>query len=80
MEETQKPLTVSARRYLTIKQWLAEYGYIPLGGLRHLIFKSKSFNDKVVKRIGSKIILDVLALDEWIEEQNKEQKQINTGK
>ena len=58
-------------KYLTIKQWVDRFGFIPEGGIRHLIFSNDAFNRKVVKRVGSKILLDVEALYEFIEEQNE---------
>jgi len=58
-------------KYMTIKQWVATHGFIPEGGIRHLIFSNESFNQKVVKRIGKKILLDVEALYKFIEEQNQ---------
>ncbi|MDP1607812.1 MAG: hypothetical protein Q8L98_00680 [Chlamydiales bacterium] len=62
---------VAEPKYLTIKQWVAAYGFIPEGGIRHLIFSNDAFDKKVVKRIGSKILLDVHAFYEFIEEQNQ---------
>lgn len=56
-------------KYMTIKQWVSTFGYIPEGGLRHLIFTNKDFEHRVVKRIGRKIILDIQALEDWINEQ-----------
>lgn len=56
---------------MTVKQWVLTFGYIPEGGLRHLIFSNPSFNQRVVKRIGKrKLLLDIQALENWIEEQN----------
>lgn len=56
-------------KYMTIKQWVTTFGYIPEGGLRHLIFHNKNFEHRVVKRIGRKILLDIQALEEWVGEQ-----------
>lgn len=53
-------------KYMTIKQWVSTFGYIPEGGLRHLIFTNKDFENKVVKRIGRKILLDIEALETWV--------------
>ncbi len=57
-------------KYMTVKQWVSTFGYIPEGGLRHLIFNNSDFNKKVVKRLGRKILLDIQALDEFVAEQN----------
>lgn len=56
-------------KYMTIKQWVSSFGFIPEGGLRHLIFTNKDFERRVVKRLGRKIILDVEALNSWVSEQ-----------
>lgn len=57
-------------KYMSVKEWVATIGYIPAGGIRHLIFANPSFNKKVVKRVGKKVLLDVQALELWISEQN----------
>lgn len=57
-------------RYMTVKQWVARFGYIPEGGLRHLIFSNDDFNRRVVRRLGRKVLLDCLELDRFISEQN----------
>jgi hypothetical protein len=56
-------------RYMTVKQWVSTFGFIPEGGLRHLIFTNKDFERRVVKRLGRKIILDVQELNLWLSEQ-----------
>lgn len=56
-------------KYMTVKQWVETYGYIPEGGLRHLIFHNKDFEKKVVRRLGRKVILDVEALEAYVNEQ-----------
>lgn len=62
-------------KYMSVKQWASTFGYIPEGGIRHLIFKNPIFNKRVVKRIGKKVLLDVEALELWISEQNDHQPQ-----
>ncbi len=66
-------ITETEQKYMSVKQWVATHGYIPEGGIRHLIFSNPSFNQKVVKRIGKKCLLDTKALEIWIEEQNNNQ-------
>lgn len=61
---------MTTSKYMTVKQWVSAFGYIPEGGIRHLIFNNASFNQRVVKRIGKKVLLDINALESWIEEQN----------
>ena len=57
--------------YLTVKQCALKYPFIPIGGLRHLIFSNVKFKEKVVNRIGKKILLDEQAFLEFIKESNK---------
>jgi len=60
------------KNFLTLKQWLAKYQAIPEGGVRHLIFTNKNnFNQRVVKKLGRKILLDEGAFLAYIDEQTK---------
>lgn len=58
-----------APKYMSIKQWVSTFGYIPEGGIRHLIFSNPVFSSRVVKKLGKKILLDTQAMEEWISEQ-----------
>lgn len=53
-------------RLLTVNQFVKEHPWPPIGGLRWLIFheKSNGFN-KVVVRIGRRVLLDVDAFYAW---------------
>lgn len=55
--------------FLSIKQWVKTFGYIPEGGLRHLVYGNEEFRKKVVRKIGAKILLDVKAMEQWISQQ-----------
>lgn len=57
-----------APRYLTVKQ-VASMGFIPEGGIRHLIFSNADFNKRVVRRLGKKVLLDLQALYKFIDDQ-----------
>jgi hypothetical protein len=54
-------------KYVTVRQ-LASMGFLPAGGIRHLIFSSKEFNQKVVCRVGKKILIDLQALYDYIDQ------------
>jgi hypothetical protein len=56
-------------KFMTVKAWCETIGYMTEGGLRHLIFTNSEFNKRVVKRLGRRILLDVAALDAFIDEQ-----------
>ena len=53
-------------------EWAAHHSWPPLGGLRHLIFHADTngFN-KVIKRVGRRVLIDEAAFFEWVERQNK---------
>lgn len=61
----------TAMRYMSIKQWVSTIGYIPEGGIRHLIFSNKDFRKRVVRKVGKKILLNIKELEAWIEEQGQ---------
>jgi hypothetical protein len=60
-------------RYLTISQFCKCYEWPPEGGLRHLIFNEKTngFN-KVVRRIGRRVLINEQAWLSWLEEKGSE--------
>ncbi len=58
-------------RLLTINQFLSEHPFNTSGGLRALIFNGKSTGfDRVVKRIGRKVLIDENKFFEWVDEKN----------
>ncbi len=61
LKEKSETKVCNVPRFMTIKQWVSAFGYIPEGGLRHLLFTNESFNKRVAKRIGRKVLLDVTA-------------------
>lgn len=73
VKDTTMNNEVLATKYMTVKQWVSAFGFIPEGGIRHLIFSNKEFEEKVVKRLGRKILLDVQALENFIAEQSNSQ-------
>lgn len=58
-------------RYIPIPEWEKSHSWPPTGGLRHLIFHANSngFN-KVIKRIGRRVLIDENAFFQWLEDQN----------
>jgi hypothetical protein len=59
-------------RLLTISQWTKYYDYPTEGGLRHLIFNEKLNGfEKVVKRIGRRVLIDEEAFFKWAQENHK---------
>ena len=64
-------------RYIAATQWNKYHAWPPIGGLRHLIFHAKSngFN-RVIKRVGRRILIDEQAFFAWVDEQNTAKEEI----
>lgn len=59
-------------RYLTIKDWPKYHAWPSEQGLRNLIAKrNENGFDKVIIRIGRRILIDEKAFDEWVQELRK---------
>ena len=51
---------------IPVTQWNARHPWPPIGGLRHLIFFSASNGfDKVIRRIGRRVLIDEAAFFVW---------------
>lgn len=63
---------MSDKHYLTVKQWANEHKWPPIGGLRYLIFNAEAngFN-KVIKRVGRRVLIDEKAFFDWIDSQGE---------
>jgi hypothetical protein len=65
--------SVSVDDYVTIRQLATKYPAFTEGGIRALIFRSKSNGfDSCIYRIGRKILISKSAFSHWIEAQNGE--------
>lgn len=59
-------------RLIPLTKWNEYHDYPPPGGLRHLVFFSKTNGfDSVIRRIGRRVLIDEAAFFHWVEEQNK---------
>ena len=66
-EESDQPL-----RLIPVTEWNKYYSYPKVSTLRHLIFHSeKNGFDKVVRRIGRRVLINEQAFFQWVEEENK---------
>lgn len=66
------PAGQPGKRFIPLTMWNKYYDFPPLGGLRHLVFFEKENGfDKVVIRVGSRVILDESAYFEWLRSQKK---------
>ena len=67
-EQTNTPTN---SRLIPLTKWNDYYPWPPLGGLRHLVFHSRTNGfSKVVRRIGRTVLLDENAFHAWVREQN----------
>ncbi len=69
-ETERKTSALPSIRYLTVKQFVS-LGIFPEGGIRHLLFTNEEFRKKVVRKIGKKILLNLEAIYEYLEEQGR---------
>ena len=57
----------SNSKLFTVKQWTSYHPWPPIGGLRHLIFHSKTNGFyKVIRKVGRRVLIDENAFFEWI--------------
>lgn len=58
---------------IPVTNWNDRHPWPPVGGLRHLIFfaDTNGFN-KVIRRIGRRILIDEAAFFEWANSQNSQ--------
>ena len=60
-------------KFITVSDWPNHHPWPPNGGLRHLIFNAQTNGfDKVIRRVGRRILIDETAFFKWVEEQNNE--------
>lgn len=60
-------------RLIPLTKWPEYHPHPPIGGLRHLVFNSqKSGFDKVIRRVGKRVLIDEAAYFEWVEAQNSQ--------
>lgn len=59
-------------RYIPVPEWPNYHPYPTIAGLRNFINKKDTNGfDKVVKRVGKRVLIDEAAFFEWIENQQK---------
>ena len=58
---------------IPVPDWNKKHPWPPLGGLRNLIFnRAANGFDKVVKKVGRRVLIDEQAFFTWVEEQQHE--------
>lgn len=69
----EKETNADQTRLISCADWPKFHPWPPLGGLRYLIFHAKSNGfDKVIKRVGRRILIDEKKFFEFVEEKNLE--------
>jgi len=59
----------SDKELYTVEEWVKAFDYPPTGTLRHLISHSENNGfDKVVRRVGRRILLCRKSFIQWVEE------------
>ena len=54
------------KRLIPVPDWNKHHAWPPVGGLRHLIFYAdKNGFDKVIRRVGRRVLIDEAAFFEW---------------
>jgi len=58
-------------RLIPLTQWGEHHSWPPLGGLRHLVFHANSNGfDRVIRRVGRRVLIDEDAFFRWVDEQS----------
>ena len=64
-------MNTNKTRLIPVTKWNDYYDYPTIGGLRALIFNAdKNGFNKVIRRIGSRVLLNEQAFFDWVEEIN----------
>lgn len=64
--------TATPRRLIPLTHWPQYHAFPPIGGLRHLVFHSKSNGfDKCIRRVGRRVLIDEGLFFEWLDGQNQ---------
>jgi hypothetical protein len=59
-------------RYIPVPNWERYHDWPRIGGLRNLIFnKHKNGFDKVIKKVGKRVLIDEAAFFQWVENQGQ---------
>jgi len=60
----------SSRKLIPVRKWPLYHDWPSIGGLRHLIFNAQRNGfDRVVRRVGGRVLIDEAAFFTWVDEQ-----------
>lgn len=69
---TSPEVKVSSTRLIPVPRWNHHHQWPPEGGMRHLIFHAKTNGfDRVIRRVGRRVLIDESAFFQWVDEKNK---------
>jgi hypothetical protein len=64
-------MDTTTRRLIPVPEWPEHHAWPPVGGLRHLIFnRHENGFDRVVKKVGARVLIDEGEFFQWVEAQN----------
>lgn len=70
----QATRALTSGRLIPATDWPQHHSWPPIGGLRHLIFFAKTNGfDKVIRRVGRRVLIDEAAFFAWVGEQGAQQ-------
>jgi len=65
--------TEKQTKLIPLTEWPNYHPHPSIGGLRHLVFHAqKNGFNKVIRRIGRRVLINEAAFFEWVELQNQE--------
>ena len=65
--------TAQHPRLIPLTKWNQFHAWPPTGGLRHLVFhKDTNGFDRVVRKAGTRVLIDEGAFFEWVDKQNSQ--------
>lgn len=68
-------MTTNQRKLIPVTKWPEHNPWPSVAGLRHLIFNSRTNGfEKVLRRIGSRILIDEAEFFAWVDEENRKTK------
>lgn len=68
LDVSTAPMTANDHRLIPVTQWNDYHVWPPIGGLRRLISRSSNNGfDKVIKRVGGRVLIDETEFFEWVE-------------
>ncbi len=63
------------RKLIPVTSWPKYHSWPAVGGLRHFIFNASSNGfDKVIRRVGGRILIDEQEFFNWVDEQDQARK------